>query len=154
MKKIAIFVALAVAAALGSSLFPASDVAKLEPVEVIRIQMDRGQILVETDTGQFGRGADLQRAFEDLKNRASGDVFLDTADYVILTEGSRGQIAGLLDFLRPACKVCLEQGTADLQKVAGFLDTHKPELTIMDCQGGQVDLPALVTKEGRMELVP
>ncbi len=154
MKRIAILAVIAVTAVLGSSLFPASDVAKLEPVEVIRIQMDRGQILVETDTGQLGRGADLQRAFADLKNRASGDIFLDTAEYVILTEDSRGEIVGLLDYLRPACRVCLEWGRADLQQVAAFLDIHEPELTIMDCQGGQMDLPALVTKEGRMELVP
>jgi hypothetical protein len=55
--------------------FRASDVARLKPVEIIRVSRVPQGIRVETDTGESGEGADLRQAFEDLKQTASGEIF-------------------------------------------------------------------------------
>ncbi len=149
MKRILWLAALLLAAGFGSRLFAASDVAKLQPVEVLRIQKEAGGILVETDTGEQGRGGSLEEAFENLKECASGDIFLDTVEFVLLQDASIAP--ELIAYLRPACQVCLERGRADLKKAAAFLDVHRPKATLMNCR--KEPIPTLVSEEGRMELV-
>ncbi len=153
MKRIIWMLVLLAAAVFGSRLFGRSDVAKLEPVEVIRVSVQENDILVETDTGQSGRGKDLETAFENLKHRTAGDVFLDTADYVILTNATQKMAGELLDYLRPACRVCVEKGSAELTQAADYLSIHTPQITLMECRQKDVQIPKLVVKEGAMELV-
>ncbi len=153
MKRIVWMAAIVLAAVLGSRMFRASDVAKLQPVEVIRLEMRAGCICVETDTGEVGTGASLREAFADLKAVTAGDIFLDTVEFVLLTEECTELAKELIRYLRPACRICVELGTAELRQVAGFLDVHKPACTLMDCQGQLPRLPALITEEGRMKLV-
>ncbi len=153
MKRILWMAVLLAAAAFGSRLFGRSDVAKLEPVEVIRVSVQANEIVVETDTGQSGRAETLEKAFENLKHRCPGDIFLDTADYVVLTSATESKAAALLDYLRPACRVSTEKGSAELTEVADYLAIHVPEITLMECQQKDVKIPKLVVKEGAMELV-
>ncbi len=153
MKRIIWLAALLAAAALGSELFHASDVAKLQPVEVLRVECLGQGFRVETDTGEVGAGEDLAEAFANLKAVTAGDIFLDTVEYVLLPEGQPQLSGELAAYLRPACRVCLEKGRAELSQVGKFLDVHPPEPTLMDCQGELPPLPVLITEEGRMELV-
>ncbi len=151
MKRFAIFALLLLATFFGSRLFERSDIARLQPVEVLRVTLEEKKIRVETDTGQAGQGRDLQEAFEDLKRRSAGDIFLDTVEFVLVNESEGSLTRELMEYLRPACLVCLERGRADLEAVAAFLDTHRPMTTLMNCRGGQ--LPVLVIREEGMELV-
>ncbi len=153
MRKILWLLALVLTVVYGSGLFEASDVAKLQPVELIRISRQGKDILVEMDTGEQGLGETLAEAFADLKEKTTGDVFLDTADQVLLTRETEELAPELLKFLRPACRICLEEGKADLKKAAAFLDTHQSGITLMNCQNMSRRLPVLVTREGTMRLV-
>ncbi len=153
MKRIIWMVVLLAAVVFCSRLFGRSDVARLEPVEVIRVSVRDSDILVETDTGQSGRGEDLEEAFENLKHRTAGDVFLDTADYVILTNTTQKMAGELLGYLRPACRVCVEKGAVELPRAADYLSVHTPQITLMECRQKDVQIPKLVVKEGAMELV-
>ncbi len=152
MKALLLILILLASAIFGRTLFLRSDIADLEPVEVIALRMDRGRILVCTDSGQQGVGTDLAAAFQDLKHRASGDIFLDTVDYVILGPGCEDLAEPLLAHMRPACRVCLELGQTDLAAAAAFLRIHEPDMTLMASLSPS-DIPVLMTKEGRMELV-
>lgn len=145
--------ALALAAVMGWMPFTGTDVGKLQPVEVIRVSMQGDLILVETDTGDVGMGADLDTAFADLKESTAGEIFLDTADYLLITRDAQGQLAELSEYLRPACAVCLEAGEAELEEAAAFLSAHDPELTLGAWRAGEQSLPSLVSREGRMYLV-
>ncbi|MBQ4601103.1 MAG: hypothetical protein IJO56_00730 [Oscillospiraceae bacterium] len=145
--------AIAVLSMLGFAPFQGTDVAKLKPVEVIRVSTDRGSMFVETDTGDIGVGMDAASAFADLKEKASGDIFLETADFILVDPMLAGKISEFSTFLRPACSVCLEFGDADIEAVADFLTAHKPELTLQDIAAGAGSVPALVVQEGRMRLV-
>lgn len=153
MKRILWLAALLVSAVLGREMFGASDVARLQPVEVLRVEMEGSGIRVETDTGEAGRGSDLSEAFGDLKAGTAGDIFLDTVEFVLLAPGAEPLTGELMDHLRPACQVCLEDGRADLSKAAAFLDIHRPQLTLMHCRETVQLYPVLVTKEGEMKLV-
>lgn len=122
-------------------------------MQVVRVACDGGQVRIETDTGAWGAGDSLKSAFLNMKNTASSQVFLDTADYLILTEACEGLLPALTEYLRPSCSLCLERGTSDLEKAGEFLKYHQPEVTIKDYRAGACRLPTLVTEEGRMELV-
>ncbi len=145
--------ALLLAAVLGWLPFTGTDVAKLQPVEVLRVGMEKGLVQVETDTGSIGKGTDLEKAFLDLKETATGEIFLETADYLLLRPEARGLLEALADYLRPACGICLESGTAKLEQVAPFLAAHEPGLTLQEYRAGQRELPTLNTHEGRLSLV-
>ncbi len=153
MKRILWLAALLVAAVLGREMFRASDVAKLQPVEVLRLTVTGDVIRVETDTGEAGKGNTFSEAFEDLKAGTAGDIFLDTVEFVLLGSGAELLSQELIDYLRPACRVCLEIGAADLSKIAAFLDVHSPKVTLMDCQGTLPELPTLIAGKGEMRLV-
>lgn len=145
--------AIAVLAALGFAPFQGTDVAKLSPVELIRVSEDAGFIRVETDGGDLGVGADPDSAFADLKRKAAGEVFLETAEYLLIDPALTDQMSAFGAYLRPACAVCMEFGEADMETAAKFLSIHKPEVTLQDIRAGENALPALITWEGRMQLV-
>ncbi len=153
MKKILWLLLLLIIAVFGSCLFEASDVAKLEPVEVIRLSVRGDAFCVETDTGQLGLGATVEEAFANLKASASGDIFLDTADYLILTTRTAPMVRQMRKILRPACRVCLENGNTDMEIVADFLNIHEPQLSLMQCYREDLRIPILKIEGGRMELV-
>lgn len=154
MKRWAIYLLLfAAAAALGTSSFTGTDVGELLPVEAVRVSVREGEILLETDTGDSGRGADFTAALRDLKESAPGNLFLETADYLILAPESEPFLEELYGCLRPSCGVCVEDGETDMESVGQFLSAHKPETTLRDWRNGSENLPVLRTREGRMELV-
>lgn len=146
--------AIVLAAVWGGLPFSGTDVAKLQPVELIRVSKDRGQILVETDTGDRGTGSNLAGAFADLKKTANGHIFLDTAAYLLVTSETENLLSEISDYLRPACFVCLEQGNAELERVSDYLSAHEPEVSLRDYRAGERQIPTLITREGRMCLVP
>ncbi len=145
--------AIAALAVFGFAPFQGTDVADLNPVELLRISENGGVIRVETDGGDVGEGADLAAAFANLERRASQDIFLETADYLLLEPDQTHLLRELNGYLRPACAVCLEFGQAELEKVSEFLGTHKPSVTLQDVRAGAHHLPALMVWEGRMQLV-
>lgn len=154
MKRICWFLAgLLVASAIGKMPFSGTDVAQLQPVEVIRIQKDGDLIQIETDTGDTGRGIDLGSAFQNLKDSTVGKIFLETADYLLIAKDMVKHLPALAEYLRPACGVCESDGQEDLGTVGSFLQAHEPEITISDCQDGHTELPRLITSEERMKLV-
>ncbi len=133
--------------------FSASDVAQLKPVEVIRVTTAPDGVLVETDTGEIGLGENLDEAFRDLKDTASGDIFLETADRLLVSPLAVQMLPELTGYLRPGCNICVEMGEVELDKVGAFLNIHEPRVTLQDHRAGQTVLPVLYMIDGRMYLV-
>ena len=144
--------ALLLIAVLGWMPFEGSDVAKLKPVEVVRIERGDNMITVQTDTGDIGEGKDLSEAFADLKQRTAGQVFLETADFLLIDTEAKPLLPELYAWLRPACGVCICNVPVDLEQVALFLNTHSPVNTLQRCQIADVTLQRLSVKEGQMKL--
>lgn len=104
---------------------PARDVAMLEPVEVVWLHMEGDELAIETDTGARGTGKTLTEAAADMNAAASGEIFLDTAEFLIL-DPAVSVTDDLFTLLRPTCRVTFTTAAPDLEKAAAYLRTHAP----------------------------
>ncbi len=128
-KSLLLTAALAAAALLLRMPHPARDVAKLLPVQTIYIYIEEGQLRIETDTGNRASGTTLAAAAEVLKADAPGELFLDTAQFLIL----HPDVPITEEFhclLRPTCKVVYTIDSPDLKEATQYLTNHKPDLTL------------------------
>lgn len=143
--------ALVMALVLLISPVPKNDVGELKPVELLYVHYgDAGKLWVETDTGDRGMGETLEEALGDLKATASGVIFLDTADYLILHKNAAFLLPQLWKVLRPATQVCLGNGIGE--DTPAFLAAHKPGVTLNDIRSGAWAMPTLTRIEERYRL--
>lgn len=140
------------AAALALSPSSGVDAAKLHPIEAVYLYIEEGKLTVLTDTGDKGTGDDLEDALRDLKITTSGKVFMETAEYLLVTEETRMYIEELYEELRPACGVCMVKGQPEMEPAVKYLSSHQPESTLKDYRTGRRELPRLRITEGRMYL--
>lgn len=140
-------------AALSGKAAAGMDVAKLQPVQVVRLTCPGGKVVIETDMGDWGMGETLKDALKDLNATASREVFLDTADYLIVSQDCVDLLPAMMKQLRPSCSVCLGEGELDMAQVGVYLQQHAPEVTLMEYRAGEHQLKTLVMREGRMKLV-
>ena len=129
------------------------ELARLEPVELLYIYEDGGMIVLAADTGDSGKGKTLEEAEKDLKDKASGQIFLDTAEELVVTAETEKLLPQLRQILRPAMKVCLADGEIDPEQAAAYLRARKIRVTLGSLRDPAVMLPKLERKEGRYRLV-
>ena len=139
-----------VAAALMVPTAP-QELGKLIPVEVIKIGQADGTVLIETDTGDAGRGATVEAALRDLSATAPGTIYLDTAEYVLIPEGEKELLGPLTGSLKESVKLCCWEGTINMEEVAVFLDAHTPGTNLKEYQKG-MPLQTLAAENGRLKL--
>ena len=129
MKKWLLIAFLLGAAVLSRLPGSARDVAKLEPVEVVWLRQEGESLVIETDTGAKGVGKTLTEAAGDMRDRACGEIFLDTAGFLLLAPDI--PITREYDTLfRPDCRVAFIREVPDLEKAATFLHIHQPPDTL------------------------
>jgi len=138
---------------LGGERLRGRDVAKLSPVEVLYMDIQNGTICLKTDTGNVGLGENVTQALENMKKTTPGTVFLETADYLLVTEKAADLIGQLRQHLRPNCGVCIAEGEIQLEKIAEYLNAHEPEVSLQELRTGSKELPVLTMEKGRAELV-
>ena len=136
-------------ALLGISPFRGMDIGKLSPVETVWLAHQNGQVLIQTDAGDIGRGATVQEALANLQDSAAGIVFLETADYLIVQTGAQMLLSQEGDVFRPSCMVCLAERMPDLEQATEFLRTHEPGTTFRQWKAERSSLPLLQEKDGR-----
>lgn len=150
MKK---WVALLAAAILIKTPSAGTDIGKLQPVQVVCLTRAGDGVAVWTDTGDRGTGPDLKTAVEDMKARATGEIFLETADHLLLTPDCLELLEEASELLRPSCTLCLLEGEPDMEQIGQFLKIHPPAVTLMEYRAGWGQPQTLKTGEGRMTLV-
>ena len=130
MKKWLYAAAVLAAIALLSRLpHPSRDISRLEPVQAVYLYMEAGELHIETDTGDHGSGHDLTEATDDMKESSDGEIFLETAEFLILDP----QVPITPDFyelLRPDCRVFFTPEKPDLPAAAKNLALHTPKTTL------------------------
>ena len=94
-----------------------------------------------------GRGDSLEKAVDALRAEAPGILFLDTADYVLLTGEAEDCMERLQDYVRPGTRVYKLEGTAELSEIGPFLKTHGPDAPLYRLQKRELQIPKL-TAEG------
>ena len=127
------------------------ELGKLKAVEVIRIHQDADVFVIETDTGDYGKGSTIREAIEDLKHTTPGAVYLDTAEYLLLSIEEEAWIQELESYLKDSVRVCLFKGEMDLEKAAKYLRVHQPLIRLGEYKRG-ADCQLLVSRNERLEL--
>lgn len=97
------------------------DVAKLEPVQTVALYTDETGVVLETDTDNKGRGETVDSAHEDLEDKTPGVIYLDTAQYLLVTEDAVSYVDAIRKYLHPSVKVSLWDGEGSVKDAAKYL---------------------------------
>lgn len=136
MKKVLLYIVLVAS----SFVLPLerADIAKLQPIEAIGIHDFGGQIIITTDTGDLGAGKNAAEALNDLIENTPGIVYLDTAEYLLVTESMTAEIKHLQNELKKSVKLCLWDGDEDLKCAVKYLSVHGKLPQLKDWSEGYV----------------
>ena len=100
------------------------EIRDLEPIQAVWMYVEDGNIVLQTDTEDEGRGKNVPDALEDMKNKSSGIVYLDTAQFLLVSEKAQQQVGELSPYLKDKVKISLWDG-GDLKEVARYMQSHK-----------------------------
>ena len=81
------------------------DVANLQPVQTVAIYTEPGAVVLETDTHNIGRGATVADAVANLEKNTPGVIYLDTAEYLLISKDAQNYVGALQDYLHPTVRV-------------------------------------------------
>lgn len=149
MKRILIYIVVVAAAMLVP--IERTDVGELQPVELIHMYREGKQIVLGTDTEDSGHGATVEEAFRNLEDTTPGIIFLDTADYLMVSENAEDLIGELRSYLKPCVRVCVAEKGIKLAEAAEYLAIHSPKATIGEVKK-ESDMEVLVLQNGRLNL--
>ena len=107
-----------------------TDIGRLHPVEVVQVYGKSGLVFLKTDTGDIGWGLTIQEAVKKLKETSTGEIYLDTADYLLLEEGVESSISELQPYLKKKTKMAYCEAGIDLEMAAAYLRMHTPAETV------------------------
>lgn len=107
------------------------DVAKLQPVQTVALYVHKDAVYLETDTGITGRGANVQDALDDLEKATPGVIYLDTAEYLLITEQSAHLVCEIQQYLHPDVKVSMWDKKGAVEDASKHLGVRNdlPELS-------------------------
>lgn len=159
MKKLWLLLLLALGLAMYRQIpFQSADIADLLPVETIVIHAADMNYQVSCDVQLAGHGRSLVQALEDLTKSAPGNVFLATAQQIVVcgTDEVWHQLAQLKT-LRPNARIYQAEYPPGAESVREFLLAHKSDVTILELRaaemyGLELCVPRLVQEEGRYQL--
>lgn len=100
------------------------DLAKLEPVQTVAIRTEENKVILQTDTGSKGIGNTVDDAINDLEEGTPGVIYLDTAQYLLLTKEAIPYMLGIENHLRDSVQVCLWDGKGSLKIADKYLSVR------------------------------
>lgn len=157
MKKLLfILFAVLVLGALDLLPFRAEDAAKLLPVKTVVVTRSGDEYVVDVGAGVRAVGRTLKEALDRLKEEVTGEVFLPTAEQVVITEPAEGAVEAVAeetDF-RPAAGIYRTPDPApDPEALGEYLASHSSNVTILDVRaalalGQTPQIPTVRRAEG------
>jgi hypothetical protein len=128
-----------------------NDVGKLRPVESIALFKENGNYVIATDTDDRGRGTTVAEAIANLKRTTPAIIYLDTADYLLISEDAMPGVEELSGLLRGSVQLYRFRGQPDMKTVSQYLRVHgdgpnmkeyqNPEqLQVLDCSGKRMEI--------------
>ena len=101
------------------------DVAKLQPVQTVAVRVVEEQLQIITDTDVQGIGKTIAEAVANLEQNTPGVIYLDTAQYLLLTEDALEEISQLKDYLHESVFVSKWDGEGGVSEAAKYLSVRK-----------------------------
>ncbi len=102
-----------------------TDVGKLKPVQAVWISKQNGQIVLQTDTGDTGAGRTVGDALADMEAACLGIIYLDTAQFLLVSENALDQIPALRQHLKGSVKLCQWEGKGSISDAAKYMSAHE-----------------------------
>lgn len=127
-----LFTALVLTLLLGLP-FRTVDTQRLLPLLTIQVAREDGAVRLRSEAGE-GVGADWGAAVADLRAQASGEVFFDTAEHIVVCD--RDLLPQLLcsGVLRPAAQVYFADAFRDVEGLEAYLSAHPSGVTVAQLQ--------------------
>lgn len=111
------------------------DVGQIQPVALLQIEQKEGNVYLSTDLEHEGIGETFEAAYQDMKDKATGEVFLDTADFLIIKGEMDVPVEQLQKYIRKGIRVCQTWHQLDLKRATAYLTVHKPEIKLRTWDG-------------------
>lgn len=111
------------------------DVAKLLPVQAVAVYTEGDAVVLETDTENKGKGASIADALADLKENTPAVVYLDTAEFLMVSESAVSQVEEMKNYFKPTVKVCVCDAAGKVKDTAKYLDVHRKLPKLKDWNG-------------------
>jgi hypothetical protein len=149
--------------ALGLLPFRSTDAAKLLPVKTVIVTRSGDRYVVDIGAGVRAVGRTLSEALERLKEEITGEIFLPTAEQVIITEpagetpeAEAETVAAVAEetAFRPAAGIYRTPADVpDPEALGEYLASHSSNYTILDARaaiaaGEEPTLPRIVPADG------
>lgn len=126
-----------------------TDVADLRPVQTVALYKTADGYCLETDTGDIGAGKTVDAAYRDLIDSTPGIIYLDTADYLLISRNAGGAVEELRKYLKKGVRICAVLGQGDLSDVSKFLSVQTglqplkrwktgDPLPVLDCRNPRI----------------
>jgi len=100
------------------------EVRKLLPIRAVAVYRSQGQITLETDTEHKGQGKSVEAAIMELKKNTPAVVYLDTAEFLLVSKDAEEVIPQLANYFKPRVKVCICDAEGDVETAAEYADVH------------------------------
>lgn len=101
------------------------DVANLQPVQTVAIYTEPGAVVLETDTHNVGRGASVAEAVANLEEMTPGVIYLDTAEYLLVSTDAEEYVDALRKYLAPSVEVSRWVIGNDVEIAAKYLSEER-----------------------------
>lgn len=101
-----------------------TDVADLHPVQTVALYKTDTGYRVETDTNDSGDGTSVDAAYRDLLETTPGIIYLDTADFLLVSHDALDKIPEIGQYLKNSVRICEVQGCGQLEQVSAFLSVQ------------------------------
>ncbi len=101
------------------------DVADLEPIQAVWLSQENETVVLETDTKDKGTGSTVAEALADMKHKSLGIIYLDTAQYLLVSENARKMIPQIAQYLKGSVRICLWDGAGEVADAARYMQSHK-----------------------------
>lgn len=147
MKRILLYIG--ILAALLAAPVERLDVGKLRPVQAVWVYKENEWLVIETDTGDIGIGETVGQALKNMEDTTSGVIYLDTADYLLLSEEAEDTAIELQKVLKPKTQMCYAESEIDIKEVGRFLAAHSRLPELKEWKKGQ-ELPVITTFRKRL----
>lgn len=100
------------------------NIADLLPVQALSVQWSGSSYILETDLGQKGSGETIKAAIQNLKRNSTGVIYLDTIEYLFITDGTENVVREMRKHLKGSTQVYVGNGKENIADVAQYLSVH------------------------------
>lgn len=108
------------------------EIANLEPIQAVWMHKENGNVVLETDTEDKGRGVTVADALDDMKRNSTGIIYLDTAQFLFVSEVAHEEIRTVQPYLRKSVRLCRWDGDGNMKLAVEYADSHKIGLKMKD----------------------